>query len=198
MQFTHALAPLRVTAVGGLLLLAGLALPTTAFGQGSAGVGPGVAAPAAAPVSEVLGLQITAPQAPPAAVVPGAPAAPPAAAGPPPVIAEVAGLQVQQQPQPGAVLPPAAPDIADVAGRIVTAGQDEVLGQRTSAGLPAAGQRGGPGLDMARVLPKAGTGPLDGDGLWLPQLLALTGLAVGGLGLLWPVLRRRARRAEEP
>jgi hypothetical protein len=214
MQTRRAPPILRAAAVSGLLVVAGIALPGTAFGQ-TYGGGPGGIAPVAPPsaqppiaapqsvsppgvppsinTSEVAGRTVTAPQqetAPSAG--PGSAAFAPQAQAPP-GISEVAGRTVEQpaavaQPAPMAeaaprvVAPP--PEIAEVAPRSVAAPPSEQVLARAPA-------RQGPGLEAARVLPKAGEG-LDEAGIWPPLVMALAAVAIGALGVLWPRLRRRA------
>jgi len=122
-----------------------------------------------------------------------APAAPPAIAAAPGV-SEVAGRTVEQpaavaQPAPVAeaaprvVAPP--PEIAEVALRSVAAPPSEQVLARAPA-------RQDPGLEAARVLPKAGEGLGNEAGIWPPLVMALAAVAIGMLGILWPRLRRRA------
>jgi hypothetical protein len=213
MQTRRAPPILRVAAVSGLLVVAGLAVPGTALGQ-TYGGGPGGIAPVAPPsaqppgvppsniTAEVAGRPVTGapPSTAPAAVVSAAPpstapAAAPAAAGPaapapggagaPPSISEVAGGRMAGLglvEQPAAVAQPAP--VAEVAPRSVAAPPSEQVLARAPA-------RQDPGLEAARVLPKAGEGLGNEAGIWPPLVMALAAVAIGVLGLLWPRLRRR-------
>jgi len=84
---------------------------------------------------------------------------------------------------PRVVAPP--PEIAEVAPRSVAAPPSEQVLARAPA-------RQDPGLEAARVLPKAGEGLGNEAGIWPPLVMALAAVAIGMLGILWPRLRRRA------
>jgi hypothetical protein len=200
MQAKRAKPILRGAVVTAALILAGVALPGTALGQGSAAAGPGLA-PA---VSEVLGIQVQGPQEAPAtqAQAPAAQAvtalvapAPPPAEAP---VSEVLGIQVQPPAAPPAaaqsvVAPP--PALEAVAGRSVASppgGQVLALApNRPSPEFATMGSRASAGLPTARVLPKAGDGPESAPGVWLPLVLAGGALVLAVLGLVWPPVRRR-------
>jgi hypothetical protein len=207
MQVKRARPIVRTAAVAAAFMLAGLALPGTALGQGSAGPGPGLppvvsevlgiqvqgpteapaAQPPAPPVSEVLGTVVQAPAAPPAPAAAAPPAPPPAAApsvvAPPPTLEEVAGRSIASPPEEGILaMAPGRPGLGAPSLGRVEAG---TLGSRTGAGLPT-----------AHVLPKAGDGPKLAPGVWPPLLLAGAALALGILGLMWPLVPGRASRPE--
>lgn len=162
-------AALRTSAATGLLVLVGLAWPSIALGQGSHGAGPGIQSP----TEEVAGRTVSAPEQAPMAVIPSAPAAAPAAVAPP--VAETA---------PRVVAPPLAEQPPSSVARPPEAGPVEQVASRPAV-------RPGPGLEMARVLPKAGEGPGDAAGVWPPIALALAAALCAALGLVWPRLRRQ-------
>jgi hypothetical protein len=180
----RALGSLRATAVSTLVVLAGVICPGVVGAQ-SHGEGPGITGVSS--VSDVAGRTVTAPAE--AAAAAPAPAAAPAAAAP----AAVAAVPVEETaPRTVARLPETAP-VAETAPTTIARPQEgpavEVAPVEAVAGRVA---RPGPGLELARVLPKAGEG-LDGPlGVWPPLALALAALLLAALGLAWPRLRRRA------
>jgi hypothetical protein len=138
-------------------------------------------APAPPPVSQVLGRTVEAPE-------PSAPPAPPAAVVPRPIIEETA---------PRVVAPPE--EIAETAPRTV---QREVcIPGVGGAGLgPTCGEVlgrtvQGPGLVLARALPKAGEGLSAGFVVWPPLALGGAALALALVALVLPRRRPSARAA---
>ncbi|HEY7065322.1 MAG TPA: hypothetical protein VII06_27845 [Chloroflexota bacterium] len=142
---------------------------------------PPAPAPAPAPVSQVLGRTVEAPPEQPIAAV--APplieeTAPRVVAPPPPPEEQVAGRTVQREvciPGVGGTGPGGT-----VNGVSMGPNCGEVLGRRVP----------GPGLELARVLPKAGEGLDSGFAVWPPLALVAAALVLGAVGLAWP--RRRA------
>ncbi|HZU04524.1 MAG TPA: hypothetical protein VFB73_00980 [Chloroflexota bacterium] len=152
----------------------------------------------------------------PEAVVPPAPpvaaSAPPVAApapsapvaAPPPVAPPVAEAPARVvaapppvQPAPLAVAPEALavvappPPVEEVVPRSIALSSAPLTVAPPS---PAFRPAPGPGLSLARVLPKAGEGPAAAAGLWPPLALALVAIGLAAVGLVWP-LRRPRRRA---
>ena len=179
-------------------------LPSAALAQ-SYGGGPGISIstgggggsfvptvnvnPVSVSVSPVKVAPRVAPPAPPAPVIVQAP---PVIVNVPPPVEQVAG-RVAAPPEVPAVAPPppevpavVAPPVEEAPPSIV---RPPVVPVEEVAGRPPVAP--GPGLTVARVLPRAGDGPLN-TLLWPPALLALAAAGIAALAGLWP----RGRRAE--
>jgi hypothetical protein len=157
-------------------------------------VSPPVLARRAAPEAVVPPAPPVAAPAPSAPVAAAPPAAPPVAEAPARI---VAAPPPQAQPAPLVVAPEALavvappPPVEEVAPRSIALSSAPLT---VAPPAPVFRPAPGPGLSQARVLPKAGEGPVAAAGLWPPLALALVAIGLAAGGLIWP-LRRPRRRA---